>query len=190
MAATQTIFLKPGTPAPDFHLTDTISGKNFRFKDIEGSKGTLVVFMCNHCPYVLHILNHFVKNSHDMLNKGIGIVAISSNDVLNYPQDSPDNMVDLATQKKFPFPYLFDLDQQTAIAYKAACTPEFFLFDKDGKSFYRGRYDESNHKNNVSPSGVDLLHAIELLLAGENPPQETKPSLGCNIKWINNNFPY
>lgn len=190
MAATQTILVEPGTPAPDFNLPDVISGNNLSFNDVKGINGTLVVFMCNHCPYVLHILNHFIKNAHKFIEQGIGIVAISSNDIVNYPQDSPQNMLDLATQKKFPFPYLYDANQSVAKAYKAACTPDFFLYDKEGKTYYRGRYDETNHKNNLNPHGSDLLNAITSLLNGEKAPEVMHPSLGCNIKWLNNEFPY
>jgi len=190
MAATQTILVEPGTPAPDFNLPDVISGNNLSFNDVKGINGTLVVFMYNHCPYVLHILNHFIKNAHKFIEQGIGIVAISSNDIVNYPQDSPQNMLDLATQKKFPFPYLYDADQSVAKAYKAACTPDFFLYDKEGKTYYRGRYDETNHKNNLNPHGSDLLNAITSLLNGEKAPEVMHPSLGCNIKWLNNEFPY
>lgn len=190
MAATQTIQLAAGTPAPDFNLPDVLSGKVYSFQDLKGKNGTLIFWMCNHCPYVLHILNEFVAKSEEILQSGIAIIAISSNDIVHYPQDSPENMITLAKQKKFNFPYLYDADQSVAIAYKAACTPDFFLFDQDGKSFYRGRFDETNHKNNLKPHGTDLMNAIHQLLSHDVKNQEALPSLGCNIKWLNNNFPY
>lgn len=190
MAATQTIFLEPGTQAPDFLLPDAVSGNFYSLEELKGKKGTLILFICNHCPYVLHILNDFVSKAHLIQEKGISIVAISSNDIENYPQDSPSYMKDLAIQKKFSFPYLYDAEQSVAKAYKAACTPDFFLFDANLKSYYRGRYDQSNHKNNEKPHGSDLLQAIDRMLEGKEPDPENKPSLGCNIKWKNNLFPY
>jgi len=190
MAATATIPLPAGTKAPDFLLPDTVSGNTYSLNQLRGEKGTLLVFMCNHCPYVLHILNKLLSEAAYYKQLGISVIAISSNDVIKYPQDAPERMKELALEKNFGFPYLYDASQEVAKAYFAACTPDFFLFDADLRSFYRGRFDQSNHKNNLPPTGEDLRRAADALLSGANPPAGEMPSLGCNIKWLNDQYPY
>lgn len=186
MAATPSNMLPLGTQAPDFNLFDTVSQKKMQFKDIKGEKGTVVMFICNHCPYVLHINNQIVKVAKDYIPKGINFVAISSNDVENYPQDAPDLMTEQAKKVGYAFPYLYDETQEVAQAYQAACTPDFYVFDADNKLVYRGRMDESTPKNNLPNDGKDLRKALDLLESGDIiPDSEQKPSIGCNIKWKN-----
>jgi len=184
MAATPSNMLALGTKAPDFKLLDTVSGKKLSYDDIKGEKGTVVMFICNHCPYVLHVNGEIVKIANEYLPKGIGFVAISSNDVENYPQDAPELMTEQAKKVGYPFPYLYDETQEVAKAYKAACTPDFYVFDKDNRLVYRGRLDESTPKNNQPLTGKDLRKALDFLLEGKIiPDNEQKPSIGCNIKW-------
>lgn len=186
MAATPSNMLALDTKAPDFKLTDTVSGKEKTFADVKGDKGTVVMFICNHCPYVLHVNDEIVRIAKDYAGKGIGFVAISSNDVENYPQDAPELMTEQAKKTGYTFPYLYDETQEVAKAYKAACTPDFYVFDKDDKLVYRGRLDESTPKNNEPLTGKDLRRALDLLLEGKRiPDEEQKPSIGCNIKWKN-----
>lgn len=184
MAATPSNMLKLGTQAPDFKLLDTVSGKKLSFKDIKGKNGSVVMFICNHCPYVLHVNDQIVSIAKDYQAKGIGFAAISSNDVDNYPQDAPDLMTEQAKKVGYTFPYLYDEEQSVAEAYKAACTPDFYVFDKDDKLVYRGRMDESTPKNELVNDGHDLRLALDLLLQGKSiPDAQQKPSIGCNIKW-------
>jgi len=186
MAATPSNMLALGTKAPKFKLLDTVSNKYKSFDDIKGKKGTVVMFICNHCPYVLHVNDEIVRIAKDYTDKGIGFVGISSNDVDNYPQDAPDLMTEQAKKVGYTFPYLYDETQEVAKAYKAACTPDFYVFDQNDKLVYRGRLDESTPKNNEPLTGKDLRKALDLLLAGEMiPDEEQKPSIGCNIKWKN-----
>ncbi len=186
MAATPSNMLALDTKAPDFKLLDTVSGKEKTFTDIKGDKGTVVMFICNHCPYVLHVNDEIVRIANEYQPKGIGFVAISSNDVENYPQDAPELMTEQAKKTGYTFPYLYDETQETAKAYKAACTPDFYVFDKNDKLVYRGRLDESTPKNNEPLTGKDLRKALDLLLEGKRiPDEEQKPSIGCNIKWKN-----
>lgn len=183
MAATPSTMLPLGTIAPVFELFDTISSQKVSLSKVKGSRGTLVMFICNHCPYVKHINHELVRLANDYLQKGIGFVAISSNDVENYPDDSPEKMKEHATQEGYPFPYLYDETQEVAKAYQAACTPDFFLFDGEGKCFYRGQLDSSRPKNDLDVNGEDLRFALDVLLQGGNPPKKQIPSIGCNIKW-------
>jgi len=184
MAATPSNMLPLGTQAPDFKLYDTVSGKYLDFKAIKGKNGTVVMFICNHCPYVLHVNNQIVAIANEYKEKGIGFVAISSNDVDNYPQDAPRLMTKQAKIVGYNFPYLYDETQKTAQAYQAACTPDFYVFDQDNRLVYRGRMDESTPKNNLPNDGKDLRKALELLPEGKMiPDAEQKPSIGCNIKW-------
>jgi len=143
----------------------------------------LVVFICNHCPYVIHIRDSFISFSTEYESKGLGIVAISSNDVVSYPDDSPEKMRDEALKYAYPFPYLFDENQNVAKAYRAACTPDFFLYDNERTLVYRGQYDSSRPKNSVPVTGEDMRKATEALLNGDIIPAEQMPSMGCNIKW-------
>lgn len=184
MARTPSNMIPLGFEAPDFLLLDTISGVHKSFNDLHGTHGTVVVFMCNHCPFVVHILDRLVEIAHEYLPKGIGFIAISSNDVANYPDDSPEKMSALAKAKGFPFAYLYDESQAVAKAYDAACTPDFSVFDANKRCVYRGQFDRARPGNEVEVTGIDLTNALDLLISGNTPPAEGQiPSLGCNIKW-------
>jgi peroxiredoxin len=183
MAKTESSMLPLGTPAPTFNLPDTVSGKHYKFKELAGPAGTLVMFICNHCPFVKHLLDELVELGRQYQGSGIGIVAISSNDVAGYPQDRPERMKELAENLGFPFPYLYDESQNIARAYGAACTPDFFVFDGENKLVYRGQFDDSRPGNGRPVTGADLRAALEALLKGESVPGAQKPSVGCNIKW-------
>lgn len=183
MARTPSNMIPLGTIAPNFYLKDTNSNNTYSFEDLKGSKGTLVVFMCNHCPFVLHVINEIVMISHDYRVQGLGIIAISSNDIVKHPQDSPELMTDFALQHKFDFPYLFDETQEVAKAYDATCTPDFYLFDNQDKLFYRGQLDDSRPGNGIPLSGTDLRNAIDALIYNRSLNEIQKPSIGCNIKW-------
>jgi peroxiredoxin len=183
MSLTPTKAVALGFEAPDFNLTEPKSGRNLSFKDIKGEKGTLVMFICNHCPYVKHVIHELVNIGNDYMQKGIGMVAINSNDVKNYPEDNPEKMKELATELNFPFPYLYDESQEVAKAYDAACTPDFDLFDADGKCVYRGQLDGSRPGNKIPVTGANLRKALEQVVKGEKVPEQQIPSVGCNIKW-------
>lgn len=183
MAATETLSIPLGYRAPEFLLPDTVSGKNTAFSDVRGEKGTVVMFICNHCPYVIHVKDELVRLAHDYRSKGIGFVAISSNDVVKYPADAPDLMKTFALENRFPFPYLYDESQDTARAYFAACTPDFSIFDATDACVYRGQLDSSRPKNDHPVTGKDIRTALDRLLAGEPVPALQVPSIGCNIKW-------
>ncbi|NBB76974.1 MAG: redoxin domain-containing protein [Bacteroidetes bacterium] len=189
MAAVHSTMLEIGTKAPHFSLPDVISGKNVKLEDFKGNRGLLVIFICNHCPYVKLIKDELVEYATDYMDRGVSVVAISSNDVENYPEDSPEKMRVDAEEHGYPFPYLFDESQEVAKAYKAACTPDLYLFDENLELFYRGQFDGSRPKNEIEPTGEDLRNATEQMLAGEGPPEEQVPSMGCNIKWIKGNEP-
>ena len=183
MARTPSNMLPLGTQAPDFRLMDTITLSEMDLNALKGAHGTVIMFICNHCPFVIHVNKALVALAHDYLNKGIGFVAISSNDVENYPQDSPEKMKEHARHEGYPFPYLYDETQEVARAYDAACTPDLYLFDKDLKLIYRGQLDDSRPGNGIPPSGEDLRHALQCLLEGKVNTRTQKPSIGCNIKW-------
>lgn len=183
MALTESTMLELGTTAPDFSLPDVVSGKTVRRDDYRGKKGLLVMFICAHCPYVKHIEKSLGPLAADYFSQPLGIVAISSNDAASYPADSPEGLKKQAQANGFVFPYLHDETQKVAHAYKAACTPDFFLFDQDLKLVYRGQYDSSRPGNNVPVTGMDLRAAIDLVLDGKPVPVEQRPSIGCNIKW-------
>ena len=172
-----------GTKAPDFALNNTLDSKTVRLEDFKGKKGVLVFFICNHCPYVIHIRDTFKSFSEEYMAKGIAIVAINANSTTTHPQDGPAEMRKLAQEKEWKFPYLFDDSQHVAKSYKAACTPDFFLFDKDFMLVYRGQFDESRPKNNMPVTGKDLRFALNALLNEKPIPPEQRPSSGCNIKW-------
>lgn len=188
MSNTPSTMLELGTKAPDFRLFDTVNNQLVSLSDFSNAKGLLVVFICNHCPFVKHILKEFVIAARDFQQKGIGVVAISSNDVENYPDDSPVKMAAEAREHQFSFPYLYDGTQEVAKAYKAACTPDFFLFDEKEKLVYRGQFDNSRPGNEEPVNGKDLREAVEFLLDGK-VKDEQKPSMGCNIKWKAGNEP-
>jgi thiol-disulfide isomerase/thioredoxin len=183
MAQTESNLLKSGFKAPAFSLLD-VSTNTFKDYDaVAGHKGTIIMFICNHCPFVHHVLDEIIKISSDYKVQGIGFVAISSNDVVKYPQDAPEKMYDFAFENKFDFPYLYDESQEVAKNYQAACTPDFYLFDAEKRLFYHGQIDDSRPNNGIVLSGSDLRNAIDALLYNRvlNPVQ--KPSIGCGIKW-------
>ena len=169
--------------APSFNLMDVTQKKKFDLNDLKGEKGTLIVFICNHCPFVIHLLEHFTKFADRIKSKGILTVAISSNDIKNYPLDAPDKMYELSKKFNFSFPYLYDPSQKVAKAYDAACTPDFYLFDEKIELVYRGRYDSSRPKSNIPISGEDLENAALNLLNKKPLSEKQFPSMGCNIKW-------
>ena len=185
MALTESTMLELGTLVPDFSLPDTISDRPLTYSDIRGTAGTVVLFLCNHCPYVIHVNEELVKIANEYLKKNIGFVAINSNNVDNYPDDAPDKMKLVAKVLRYPFPYLYDESQSVAKAYDAACTPDIYVFDSNDRLYYRGRLDESRPKNDVPLTGKDLRMALDLLLRGEPPLKKQYPSAGCNIKWKN-----
>ena len=189
MARTESYMLPLNTKAPHFSLTNGIDQNQLTLDQVKGSSGTLVIFMCNHCPYVLHLLDKRVEVSHQIKEWGINTVSISSNDVDNYPEDSPELMQKLAIEKSFGFPYLHDPTQEVALAYEAACTPDFYLFDQDLKLVYRGRFDDARPKNDNPVTGKDLMDACRKLSRGMAQDTNQIPSLGCNIKWKANNEP-
>jgi peroxiredoxin len=172
-----------GTLAPNFNLKDTNSSEWFSFHDLKGEKGTLVIFICNHCPFVHHVIDEIVMIANDYRVQGIGIITISSNDVVKFPQDAPELMTEFAFQNKFEFPYLFDETQEVAKAYNAACTPDFYLFDNQDKLVYHGQLDDSRPGNGIPLSGNDLRGAIDSVIYNRTINPDQKPSLGCNIKW-------
>ena len=188
MAQTPSTMLELGTLAPDFNLPEPASEKSVSLSDYRGNP-LLVVFSCNHCPYVLHILESFSAFARDAQTRGLGVVMISANDIEGYPDDSPEKMVDLARKYGFGFPYLYDASQKVAIAYRAACTPDFFLFDRDHRLVYRGQYDSSRPGNAVTVTGHDLKTAVDALLDSGEIPADQIPSVGCNIKWLAGNEP-
>lgn len=183
MALTESNMLGLGTEAPEFNLVDTISNQQVSYNDIKGEKGTLVMFICNHCPYVIHVFRELVDLAAEYKEKGFGVVAISSNDIENYPEDAPDKMNLVAKVLKFSFPYLFDESQEVAKAYDAACTPDFYVFDNEDRLKYRGRMDESRPQSNTPVTGRDLRSALDSVLAGDQIDQKQYPSMGCGIKW-------
>ncbi|HUF15572.1 MAG TPA: thioredoxin family protein [Acidimicrobiia bacterium] len=182
MAATSTM-LALGTEAPDFSLPDTVSGDTVSLADYADKTGVLVMFICNHCPYVKHVRDELARLGKDYADAGIGIVAISSNDPSTYPTDSPEAMKEEAENVGYVFPYLYDEDQTVAAAYTAMCTPDFFLFGPDRKLVYRGRLDESRPDSGISVTGKELRAAMDAVLAGEAVSDEQYPSMGCSIKW-------
>ncbi len=184
MAATESVMMPLGTKAPEFNLPDTITGANYSLQDLKGEKGTVIMFICNHCPYVLHIKQQLIDIAQEYSSKGISFIAISANDIKNYPQDAPDKMKQLMEEWGKPFAaYLYDESQDIAKAYQAACTPDFFVFDSGLKCVYRGRLDASTPKNNEPLTGNDLRNALDRLLAGQAIDPKQIPSIGCNIKW-------
>jgi len=183
MSETPTLQIPLGYPAPDFNLPDTLSGKEMDYAHIKGDKGTVVIFICNHCPYVIHVIHEIVNIAKEYQPKGIGFVAISSNDADNYPQDSPEQMKTHAEKWGFTFPYLYDESQDIAKAYQAACTPDYNIFNPKDLAIYRGQLDDSRPKNNAPLDGKDLRQALDALLENKEVSTNQKPSTGCNIKW-------
>ena len=183
MALTPSNMLPLGIEAPDFTLLDTVTGEQLSLADVKSDKATVVMFICNHCPYVVHVNQALVALANEYLPKGIRFIAISSNDAEAYPQDGPQAMREHATEQGYPFPYLYDESQAVAQAYDAACTPDFYIFDQAMKLAYRGRLDGSTPGNGVALTGGDLRAALDALLDGKQAASEQLPSMGCNIKW-------
>ncbi len=179
MARTQSNPVRAGSLAPDFALLDVVSGARPSLEQLRGKNGTLILFICNHCPFVKHIEQGLRDLAADYIVRGIGIIAINSNDVNAYPDDAPQYMA----EKQYPFPYLYDATQQVARAYQATCTPDIFLFDVNLKLYYHGQFDDSRPSNGIEPSGSDLRAALDCLLARKAAPLPQKPGMGCSIKW-------
>lgn len=185
MARTESIMLPLGTAAPDFRSPDVVSGRTITLADFRDKTALLVMFICRHCPFVKHVQSELARIGRDYASKSLGIVAISSNDAEGYPDDAPDSLREMASELGFNFPYCFDETQDVARAYDAACTPDFFLFDKSRRLVYRGQLDDSRPGNNVPVTGKDLRSAIDAVLEARPVSQQQKPSIGCNIKWRN-----
>ena len=185
MSLTPSNMMPLGTKAPDFNLIDVVTSEMVSLENIRGNNGTVVMFICNHCPYVIHVNEEMVRVANDYRINGFGFVAISSNDVENYPEDSPKNMLITAENNDYTFPYLYDETQEVAKAYNAACTPDIYLFGADLKLIYRGQLDNSRPGNMIQPTGRDLREALDSVLNNSPQRKDQKPSMGCNIKWKN-----
>lgn len=184
MARTLTTQIPLGFSAPDFQLPNVVTNAKVSFSDVQGEEGTVVMFICNHCPFVVLVLDGILDLARSYQNQGFGFVAISANDVDNYPQDGPELMKKLAEEKGFPFPYLYDESQEVAKAYDAACTPDFAVFDKEDKCVYRGQLDDARPGNGIEVTGDSLRAVLDVMKTGGVPSTEgQKPSIGCNIKW-------
>lgn len=183
MAQTSSKMLPLGTKAPSFKLLDTVSDKERSLDTCKGLKGTVIMFICNHCPFVKHVNSKLAQLAKEYKSKGIEFIAISSNNVEKYPADAPHLMKQTAVDEGYIFPYLYDQTQHVAKAYNAACTPDFYLFDSDSELFYRGQLDSSRPGNAIPVTGEDMRNAMDALLNNEAPPQDQKPSIGCTIKW-------
>jgi thiol-disulfide isomerase/thioredoxin len=183
MPAIASHMLPLGTIAPDFKIQDTVSGKLIQLQRVKSEIATVIMFICNHCPYVKHVQPELVRLAQDYILKGITFIAISSNDISRYPEDGPEQMKKVALANKYPFPYLYDETQEVAIAYDAACTPDFYIFDKDMLLVYRGQLDDSRPSNGVALSGKDIRNALDNLIHGQPVDSFQKPSIGCSIKW-------
>ena len=189
MAETESTMLALGTKAPDFDLPDVVSGGSISLDTFAGKKALLVMFICRHCPYVQHVKGELARLGRDYADKDVGIVAISANDVANFPDDAPEKLKEMVEEIRLTFPLCYDESQETAKAYTAACTPDYFLFDADRKLVYRGQLDDSRPGNDKPLDGHDLRAAIDAVLADESVDQAQKPSIGCNIKWKLGNEP-
>ena len=187
MAETPSTMLPIGTPMPDFTLPD-FSGTTFSSSSLTG-RPALIVFMCNHCPFVKHVIDVLADKARTYESQGVAVVAINANDVRTHPQDSPENMKVFAAERGFDFPYLYDETQEVARAFQAACTPDFFLFDTAGHLVYRGQFDDSRPSSEIPVSGADLSAAVDAVAAGRRVSEDQKPSVGCNIKWRPGNEP-
>jgi thiol-disulfide isomerase/thioredoxin len=183
MVLTPSLMIPLGTKAPDFKLTDAVSGKQLSLDELKSDKATVVMFICNHCPYVKHIQDGLIALTNDYIAKGVSFIAINSNDVEKYTEDSPEKMKELAQKLNYKFPYLFDETQEVAKAYSATCTPDFFIFDKELKCVYRGQLDDSRPGNDLPVTGKDIRSALDNLLEGKSINEIQKASIGCNIKW-------
>lgn len=188
MVLTPSTMLRLGTKVPDFRLPG-VDGKLYSLEDFDSAPAFLVMFICNHCPYVKHINVGITKLIAQYQAKGVAAVAINANDVVNYPEDNVENMAIVSTKVGYTFPYLFDETQDVAKAYRASCTPDFFVFDSELKLVYRGQMDDSRPGNNIPVTGKDLRSALDKVIAGQLPSLDQKPSMGCNIKWKRGNEP-
>lgn len=189
MALTASTMLPLGTNAPDFHLGDVVSGNTISLSTFAGKQALLVMFICRHCPFVKHIKDEMARLGKDYINRNVGIVGISANDANNYPDDAPEQLKAMAQELDLPFPICYDESQETAKAYTAACTPDFFLFDAQQQLVYRGQLDDSRPSNGKPVTGADLRAAIDALLANQSVNPQQQPSVGCNIKWKSGNAP-
>ncbi len=187
--AEMSTMLALGTELPPFSLTDALTGRAVTERAAAGSKGTLVMFICNHCPFVKHVMPELDRLAADYIGKGIGLVAINSNDLETFPQDGPVPMAELARERGWTFPFLFDADQKVARTFQAACTPDFFLFDADRRLAYRGRLDDSRPNTDTPLTGRELRAALDAVVAGRAPDADQKPSIGCGIKWSARHMP-
>lgn len=183
MALTPSTMLALGTKAPDFLLPDVVTNRQVALRDVAGEKGFLIMFICRHCPYVVHIQRALIDLGRDYASSGLGIAAISSNDADNYPEDAPGKLREMARELGLQFPYLYDESQEVAKAYQAACTPDFFLFNARAELVYRGQLDDSRPGNDLPVTGRDLRAAMDAVIQGREVSQNQKPSMGCNIKW-------
>lgn len=183
MVATASIMLPLGTLAPRFTLQDSLSKQWVPLERLRGKRATVIMFICNHCPYVKHVQSELVRLAHDYQAKAVGFIAINSNDAVAYPEDAPDKMAKVAEEWGYPFPYLYDEDQSVAKAYQAACTPDFYIFDQDLRCVYRGQLDDARPGNAITPNGQSIRQALNQLLAQQPVSTNQKTSIGCNIKW-------
>ena len=183
MARTPSVMIPLGTPIPVFTLPDTVSGIDFASESLEGAPVTVIMFICNHCPFVKHVNTGLVRLAADYLPRGVRFVAISSNDAIAFPEDAPGAMKEAALELGYPFPYLYDESQDVARLFDAACTPDFFVYDSSLRLAYRGQLDDSRPSLDIPVTGHDIRGALDALLAGEAVPAEQRPSIGCNIKW-------
>jgi len=183
MARTPSVMIPLGSKASEFQLPDTKSGNSISLNKSKGDKATVLMFICNHCPFVKHVNPELIRMANDYAGKGVSFIAISANDVVQYPDDGPDTMKKVASELKYPFPYLYDESQDVAKAYQAACTPDFFIYDKDLKLVYRGQLDSSRPGNDIPLTGSDMRAALENIVNNKPVSQNQIPSIGCNIKW-------
>jgi len=187
--AVNSLMVELGTPAPDFTLPSVTAGENVSLADFAASPALLVAFLSNHCPYVRHVESAFAAFAVEQQERGLAVVAISANDIISYPEDAPERLVDQIKRAGFTFPYLYDESQAVAGAYRAACTPDFFLYDSGRRLAYRGQFDDSRPKSTVAPTGDSLRAAVDAVLKGEAVPEPHYPSIGCSIKWRPGNEP-
>jgi peroxiredoxin len=183
LALTESNMFPLGKKAPSFTLPDVISGTSVSLEELPSASATMIMFICNHCPFVKHVQDQLVRLAHDYMDQGVSFIAINANDVEKYPEDSPEKMKEVAQQLGYPFPYLFDESQEVAKSFLAACTPDFYIFDRDLTCAYRGQLDDSRPNNGISVTGESIRQALDGLLQNQPITAEQKPSIGCNIKW-------
>lgn len=181
--ATESKQILIGSDFKEFDLFNPLLKKNQKLTELKSPKGTIIIFMCNHCPYVIHVMPKLVEIANDYIAKGLSFVGISSNDIINYPEDAPEEMVKYTAKYSLPFPYLYDETQETARDYDAACTPDFYVYDGNGKLFYHGRFDSTRPNSGNQPTGIEFTNALDALLDGKPPVSPSYNSIGCSIKW-------